>query len=93
MLLEALTSLAAGNGQPLAGGTVLLPDLRGGKEKGREFIDLSRVDELRYITHANDRITVGARTTIAELLRDPVIAGAAPALHHAVDNFAGTMVR
>ncbi|MCP5086989.1 MAG: xanthine dehydrogenase family protein subunit M, partial [Rhodobacteraceae bacterium] len=92
-LSEALKFLATGGGRPLAGGTVLLPDLRGGKEKTREFIDLSGVDELRYITHARDRVTVGARTTIAEVLHDPAMASAAPALHHAVDNFAGTMVR
>ncbi|MCP4315384.1 MAG: xanthine dehydrogenase family protein subunit M [Hyphomicrobiales bacterium] len=92
-LPEALKVLAAGRGLPLAGGTVLFPDLRGGKEKGREFIDLSGIDELRYITHEAKRITVGARTTIAEILRDPAMAGAAPALHKAVDNFAGTMVR
>ncbi len=92
-LSEALDSMAAGQGRPFAGGTILVPDLRGGKEKTREFIDLSGIDELLYITHTSDKVTVGARTTIAELLRDKAIESGAPALHHAVDNFAGTMVR
>ncbi len=92
-LPEALKALAGGVGQPLAGGTNLFPDLRGGREKGDTFISLSQVGELRYIEHTDNRVTLGSGATISDILRDPQMKIAAPALVAASDIFAGAMVR
>ncbi len=92
-LPDALAALAEGGGQPLAGGTNLFPDLRGGRESSRQFIDLSGIDGLRYISHEAGRVTLGAGATMADILRDGKINDAAPALRAAADRFAGTMVR
>lgn len=90
---EALSALATGDAHPYAGGTNLVPDLRGGREKTRSFVSLAQVGELRYITHSDDGTTLGSGATIADILNDPGMARAAPALVAASDVFAGTMVR
>jgi CO/xanthine dehydrogenase FAD-binding subunit len=92
-LPEALHALAAGQGQPFAGGTNLVPDLRGGREKSRRFVSLAQIDGLCHITHSNLGTTLGSGTTIADILKDPAMATAAPALVAASDIFAGAMVR
>ncbi|MCP5037128.1 MAG: xanthine dehydrogenase family protein subunit M [Rhodobacteraceae bacterium] len=92
-LPEALSALAAGDGQPYAGGTILVPDLRGGREKCRRFISLAGLEELRFIGHDDEGTTLGACTTIADIAKDPEMAIAAPALAAAADVFAGAMVR
>jgi len=92
-LPEALKALAEGSGQPLAGGTNLFPDLRGGREKSDQFISLDLIDGLRYIEHTEERITLGAGATIADILHDSEMEKAAPALRAAANLFAGAMVR
>ncbi len=92
-LPEALKALAESGGQPLAGGTNLFPDLRGGREKGAQFVSLARIDGLRYIEHAEERITLGAGATISDILHDQKMEKAAPALMAAANIFAGAMVR
>jgi len=92
-LPEALHALATGREQPFAGGTNLVPDLRGGREKSRRFVSLAQVGGLCHITHGNEGTTLGSGTTIADILKDPAMAKAAPALVAACDVFAGAMVR
>ncbi len=92
-LPEALDALKAGGGQLFAGGTNLVPDLRSGRETGRAFVSLSQVDGLRFIRHGDAGTSMGARTTIADILRDGAMPRAAPALRAAADVFAGAMVR
>lgn len=92
-LPEVLQALAEGGGQPLAGGTNLFPDLRGGREKGDQFISLALIDGLRYIEHSDERTTLGAGATMSDILHDPKMRTAAPALTAAADIFAGAMVR
>ena len=93
-LADALQALA-GNGdtRPLAGATNLVPDLRGKRETCRDFVSLEALDELRYIKRDGDRVTLGARTTIADILDDRGIKTDAPALYAAAEIFAGSMVR
>ncbi len=93
-LHEALQALAKNaEMQPLAGATNLVPDLRGKRETCRSFISLKALDDLRYIKREGTRVTLGARTTITDILRDSGMAVDAPALHAAAGIFAGTMVR
>ncbi|MFV2002183.1 MAG: xanthine dehydrogenase family protein subunit M [Paracoccaceae bacterium] len=84
------------DGEPaviLAGGTNLLIDLRAGSVRPDRVVALGELDELRTITVDKDRITIGSRTTVTDLLRDPRVAEFAPALIDAASLFAGQMVR
>lgn len=93
-LADALQALAEnGDTRPLAGATNLVPDLRGKRETCRDFVSLEALDELRYIKRDGDRVTLGARTTIADILDDRGIKTDAPALYAAAEIFAGSMVR
>jgi carbon-monoxide dehydrogenase medium subunit len=89
---EALDALAGG-GTPLAGGTNLLVDLRARRESADRLVSLGRVDALRGIARENGQVRIGAGTTVADLLRDPLVAEEAPGLVEAARVFAGTMVR
>ncbi len=91
---EAVGLLAEAKGslKPFAGGTNLIPDLRGGKERGRSFLSLAKLGELRY-TRANGRIEIGGLATVNDLVRSAQIESDAPALHAAAKIFAGHMVR
>jgi carbon-monoxide dehydrogenase medium subunit len=94
-LREALELLSDAKGEmrPFAGGTNLIPDLRGGREKCRSFVSLGGLADLRFIRLAGDRIEVGSRATVNDLLRSTHIRRHAPALHHSAKAFAGHMVR
>ncbi len=89
---EALEAVAVG-GHPLAGGTNLFPDIRARGESDGHYVGLTSINGLRYIDYANGRITVGARTTISDLMRDPAMTAAAPALVTAAEVFGGAMIR
>ena len=94
-LPEALKILSSeGDGLlPMAGGTNLLPDLRGGRATGRRYLSLAHLDGLRFIRGGGDRIEIGGGTTVNDLLRSAEIQAAAPALHASAKVFAGHMVR
>jgi len=93
-LADALQALAEnGDMQPLAGATNLVPDLRGKRETCRNFVSLQALDDLRYIKRDGTRVTLGARTTIADILHDHGMETDAPALYAVASIFAGSMVR
>ncbi len=93
-LAEALRTLAENSdARPLAGATNLVPDLRGKREPCRNFVSLEALSELRFIKGEDGRVTVGARTTIADILADQAMRVDAPALYSAAEVFAGAMVR
>ncbi len=91
--LALLAEGDAGPGAPLAGGTNLIVDLRSGRESPGRVVDLGAIDALRGIEAGADTITLGARTTVTDLLTAPEIAAHAPALVEAARVFAGQMVR
>lgn len=78
---------------PLAGGTNLIVDIRAGRYRPRRLVALNRIEELRGIHIEADTVRIGARTTVSELLRSPVLARNAPALVASARVFAGQMVR
>lgn len=94
-LPEALRMLSAeGDGfLPMAGGTNLLPDLRGRRALGRSYLSLARLDALRFVRCGRERIEIGARATVNDLLRSGEIQAVTPSLHAAAKVFAGHMVR
>jgi len=95
--LEGLVEAGAGPGGrnivPLAGGTNLIVDIRAGREQPERLVGLGNVGELCGIEAGAERVTIGARTTVSELLASSETAAAAPSLIDAARVFAGQMVR
>jgi len=78
---------------PLAGGTSLLVDLRSGRRRAGTLMDVGRLAELRGVHEEDGHVLVGATTTIAELLRDPLVAEHGGVLRDACRLFAAPPVR
>lgn len=93
--LNDALDMMAGGGQiaPLAGGTNLIVDIRARRERPERVVGLANVEEIRGTEFDGDRVGIGARTTVSELLAFPEIAGSAPSLVDAAKAFAGQMVR
>ena len=93
---EALDILATGDGasvMPLAGGTNVLVDIRSRRNVPDRLVGISNIAELRRLDVAEDRITIGAGTTVGEILHNPDMAEWAPSLVAAARVFGGQMVR
>lgn len=89
---EALA--AAGDGAAfVAGGTNLVPDVLFGRKKIARAVDISRLDELRFIEEADGKIRIGALATVTDLLDSGLIRDAAPPLYESALEFAGPLVR
>ena len=92
----ALAALANGGGEtvlPIAGGTNLIVDIRAKRERPDRMVGLGEVDELLGMAFGPERIAIGGRTTVSDLLRSPEIAREAPSLIEAARLFGGLMVR
>ena len=92
----ALAALANGSGEtvlPIAGGTNLIVDIRAKRERPDRMVGLGEVDELLGMEFGPERISIGGRTTVSDLLRSPEIAREAPSLIEAARLFGGLMVR
>ncbi len=72
-----------------AGGTDLLPNLRRGVEQAPVLIDLGAVHGLSDIALTETGVVLGARVTLAQLAKDPTIAGQWPVLAEAASAVAG----
>jgi CO/xanthine dehydrogenase FAD-binding subunit len=93
-LQQALGLLADGaGGAVLAGGTNLMIDLRSRKERPARVLALGDIEALRGISVDGNRIVLGSRTTVSDLLRSPEVAAFGPSLIDAANLFAGQMVR
>ena len=65
---EAIAEIAAG-GVPLAGGTVLVPEISRSAIESRTFVDLRRIATLHEVVLQNDHLHLGAMATLAHLAR------------------------
>ena len=94
-LPEALEMLAHGAPEvaPLAGGTGLLVDMRGGLRRPGVLVDVSRLDELRAVRREDGHVVVGGGVTLTDLLEDPLVARHAPVLRQGAAVFANPLVR
>jgi carbon-monoxide dehydrogenase medium subunit len=88
-----LLSESAPDVLPLAGGTNLVPDLRGGNCKPDTLVGVGGLDALRGIRRESDQIVVGSGVTIAELLESEVIIKHGGVLRQAAEVFANPLVR
>src|SRR5512139_13500 len=94
---EALELLAryGPDARPIAGGTNVLVELREDFAGPPILLDIGRLQELHGIEMARDGavVSAGAAVTIAELLRDPLIAEHGLPLRQAASVFASPLVR
>lgn len=65
---------------PVAGGTNLLVDQRVGRVAPEWLVDVSRLEPLRGLSVAGDRVTIGALTTIREIELSAELAARATAI-------------
>ena len=74
-LEEALQALAQGgdDAKVIAGGQSLLPVLRMRLDAPELIIDLGKIDSLRGIRDDGDHIVIGAMTTHADVVDDPLV--------------------
>ncbi len=94
-LNEALQVLAVGSPDvlPIAGGTNLTVDMRSGRYEPRVVVDIEKLPELKGIRRENGQVCIGGGVTIAELLKDRLIAETAPGLKAACAVFANPLIR
>ena len=92
---EAVRALAgAGDeGKVIAGGQSLLPLLRLRLAYPELLIDVGGIDELRGVRDSGDALVIGARTTLYQLVHDPLVAGHVGLLAQATGMVADPAVR
>jgi CO/xanthine dehydrogenase FAD-binding subunit len=81
-LSEALALLAREPGvwRPFAGGTDLMVLLEAGKLDHRNFLSLTKLDDLRGIEVTKDSVAIGALATYSEIQKHPVLQAEFPLL-------------
>ena len=97
-LSEALLLLRehAGRIKPLAGGTDLMVELRGGDEKLESMdyaLDLTALSELRAIMLENGIVSIGAMSTHDNVAHSPVVRSAAAMLAEASASVGAQQIR
>ncbi|NYJ05239.1 FAD binding domain-containing protein [Petropleomorpha daqingensis] len=92
---EALQAIAAGGEDVkiLAGGQSLIPVMRLRLAAPSTVVDLGRVQELRGVRDDGDAIVIGAMTTHAAVLEDPLVKQHAPLIAEATETVADRQVR
>jgi len=93
-LAEAARILADhnGDGRALAGGTDLLIRMKRGQWTPRAVVSLNRIAGLNDIA-LNGELKLGARVTLNQLIRSPIIREYFPVLAQTARNMAGVQVR
>jgi carbon-monoxide dehydrogenase medium subunit len=92
---EAVGALREGgeDAKVLAGGQSLIPLLRLRFAGPSVLVDLGRIDELRGVRDDGDALVIGAMTTHATVLRDPLVVEHAPLIAAATATVADRQVR
>jgi aerobic carbon-monoxide dehydrogenase medium subunit len=92
---EAVQALADGGEdvKVLAGGQSLIPVMRLRLAAPETVVDLGRVGELRGVREEEDAIVIGAMTTHADVLADPLIRRHAPLIAEATETVVDRQVR
>lgn len=93
-LEEALELLATlESARPIAGGTDLIPLMREVEVEVEHLIDLSLIEELRYIHKEEGYISIGATTTLSDLTESEIVASRAQALWEAAMSMGSNQIR
>ena len=77
---ELLTLLEQKSARVIAGGTDVIPRMRRGFFLSNCLVDISKLDELRFIREKDDQIEIGTLTTHADLLSSSLLQEKSPAL-------------
>ncbi|MGI6685877.1 MAG: FAD binding domain-containing protein [Bacillota bacterium] len=77
----------------VAGATNVLPFIRNEKINNKTLINIRELKDLRYIRETEDKVLIGALTTIADLRKSEILKKHAPALEKAAENFADPTTR
>jgi len=92
-LKEALQMISENQAKVLAGGTDLLVRMKDGLLRPESLVDISFLNELRYVREENGYVAIGALTTHAFLEGSPVIEKKAPHLAQAVRSIGSRQIR
>ncbi|HSF97645.1 MAG TPA: xanthine dehydrogenase family protein subunit M [Ornithinibacter sp.] len=92
---DAIAALeAAGDDvKVLGGGQSLLPILRMRLNAPDQIVDLGRIDELRGIRDEGDHLVIGAMTTYADIIANPLVRTHAALLVQAIEEVADPQIR
>jgi aerobic carbon-monoxide dehydrogenase medium subunit len=92
---EALQAIADGGEDVkiMAGGQSLIPVMRLRLAAPETVVDLSKVAELKGVRDDGDAIVIGAMTTHAQVLADPLVRQFAPLIAEATETVADRQVR
>jgi carbon-monoxide dehydrogenase medium subunit len=78
---------------PLGGGTNLVVEMRARGKAAATLLSVGQIADLRGIEIADGRVTMGAATTVSDILRHPRMPDVGSALFESAGVFAGQMVR
>lgn len=86
----------ANRSKVIAGGTDLMPALRSGKLKlspDYHLIDISRLNEIRYVKENDGLICIGSATTLSEIQKSEVVKNRIPVLAQVMEKMGSLQVR
>lgn len=92
---EALKVLieAGGDGVIMAGGTDLMVDYKEGKLQPKCWVDVTRAKDLVGISVVEDRLEIGAATTLTEIARSPLVKKYYPSLAQGCGSVGSLQIR
>lgn len=79
--------------KPIAGGTDLMVDMKIGRMKTGNLIDISNLKELRKIEFHKDNVIIGAAVTLQEIINDERIRREIPILAEAAESMGSWQIR
>ena len=93
-LKEALELLRSVEGaKVIAGGTDLLVDMKFRRVEPKALVDVSKLEELRYVRLVGDYVEIGSAVTLQELVESELVRTRLPLLWEAVSSMASWQVR
>ena len=90
---DALALLRDGPLVPIAGATDLYVGLNFGTLAATQFIDITRLPELRGITVRDDRLVIGAGVSYTTIMNSPVVQQRLPMLVQAASQIGGVQIQ
>ena len=91
---EALQAMADGDATVLCGGTDLAPQTESGmRQYTAKLLNIRRIEGMGGIEAKDDKVRIGALTTISEIRCDRALAAIAPVLVEAAEHFASEQIR
>lgn len=95
--IETIPELLERIGEPgariLCGGTDLVVKMRSGALNPKLLLDISDTEALRGIEEKDDRVTIGAATTVSEIIADRLVTEKLPLLQTVLRTLGSTQIR